>query len=59
MAKVRTGASVNRDIPAIALTSIGGERDERQAITAGYQVHVAKPIDIQELLSISSTLVET
>jgi PAS domain S-box-containing protein len=59
MAKVRTGASVNRGIPAIALTAYAGERDERQAITAGYQAHVAKPIDIQELLSISSTLVET
>jgi CheY-like chemotaxis protein len=58
MAKVRTEASVNRGIPAIALTAYAGERDERQAITAGYQAHVAKPIDIQELLTISSTLVE-
>jgi CheY-like chemotaxis protein len=34
-------------IPAIALTAYAGELDQRQAIAAGFQHHLAKPIDPQ------------
>ncbi len=57
LAEVRRGDSLNRKIPAIALTAYAGERDKSKAIAAGYQAHAAKPIDIQELLSTSSDLV--
>lgn len=32
-------------IPAIALTAYAGEYDQRQALKAGFQQHIAKPID--------------
>lgn len=56
MAELRTAASINQEIPAIALTAYAGESNKRQILAAGYQAHLVKPIDMQELLSISSTL---
>jgi PAS domain S-box-containing protein len=38
-----------RDIPAIALTAYAGEVDRRKALDAGYQVHLAKPVDPHQL----------
>ena len=38
-------ASKNRAIPAIALTAYAGDLDRTQALKAGFQHHVAKPID--------------
>ncbi len=35
--------------PAAALTALARSEDRRQALNAGYQVHVAKPIDPTEL----------
>ncbi|MFB2895223.1 ATP-binding protein [Aerosakkonemataceae cyanobacterium BLCC-F50] len=40
----------NRDIPAIALTAYAGETNQNQALTSGFQVHLAKPIEPQQLL---------
>lgn len=34
-----------RSVPAIALTAYAGEVDQQQAITAGFQHHISKPID--------------
>ncbi|XWK88472.1 MAG: response regulator [Phormidium sp.] len=49
--KVRTlPPESNRDIPAIALTAYTGETNQHQALTSGFQVHLAKPIDPQQLL---------
>lgn len=39
-------------IPAIALTAYAGELDQKLAISAGFQVHIAKPIDPEVLLAI-------
>jgi PAS domain S-box-containing protein len=57
MAEIRRGSSINQDIPAIALTAYAGERDQRKATSAGYQAHLAKPVDMQKLLTASSRLV--
>jgi signal transduction histidine kinase/ActR/RegA family two-component response regulator len=35
--------------PAIALTAYAGSEDVRKALSAGYQLHVAKPVDPTEL----------
>jgi PAS domain S-box-containing protein len=43
-------------IPAIALTAYAGENDYRQAISAGFQRHLAKPIEPQELLEVITEL---
>jgi CheY-like chemotaxis protein len=42
--------------PAIALTALAGEEDRRRALGAGFQMHLAKPVDIDRL---SAAVVET
>jgi CheY-like chemotaxis protein len=39
------------DIPAIALTGHAGARHSKQAAEAGYQRHIAKPLDLLALLT--------
>jgi two-component system, chemotaxis family, CheB/CheR fusion protein len=36
-------------IPALALTALAGEEDRQRALSAGFQMHVAKPVDIRRL----------
>ncbi|MBW4622008.1 MAG: response regulator [Cyanosarcina radialis HA8281-LM2] len=40
-----------RDIPAIALTAYAAEFDRHQALKAGFQQHMAKPIEPNELIA--------
>ncbi|HEY9663077.1 MAG TPA: ATP-binding protein, partial [Allocoleopsis sp.] len=40
-----------RMIPAIALTAYAGEQDRQQALAAGYQTHLSKPIESEALLA--------
>lgn len=48
--KVRLlGEPVSR-IPAIALTAFSHLEDRTQALLAGFQAHLAKPVDVQELI---------
>jgi CheY-like chemotaxis protein len=37
-------------VPAIALTAYAGEINQQQALQAGFQMHIAKPIDPDELV---------
>lgn len=37
-------------IPAIALTAYAGEFDRQQALKAGFQQHLSKPIALNELI---------
>ena len=46
------------EIPAIALTAYAGEYDQKQALAAGFQQHLSKPIEPEELVRAISTLVE-
>jgi signal transduction histidine kinase/DNA-binding response OmpR family regulator len=39
-------------IPAIALTAYAGIEDRARALAAGYQMHVAKPLEPEELLAV-------
>jgi len=39
-----------RDIPAIALTAYAMESDVERALAAGFDVHVAKPVDFELLV---------
>jgi PAS domain S-box-containing protein len=43
--------------PAIALTAFARSEDRTRAMLAGYQVHIAKPIEPQELVATVSSLV--
>jgi len=43
-------------IPAIALTAYARAQDRIRAIAAGYNTHVAKPVEIRELVSVVKCL---
>jgi PAS domain S-box-containing protein len=43
--------------PAIALTAFARSEDRTRALLAGYQIHLAKPIEPQELLATVASLV--
>ena len=42
--------------PAVALTAFARSEDRRRALMAGFQLHVAKPVDIAELLAVVSSV---
>ncbi len=43
-------------IPALALTAYATEQDQKQALAAGFQMHLAKPIDPAELVTVVAEL---
>jgi PAS domain S-box-containing protein len=43
-------------IPAAALTAFARSEDRRKALLAGYQMHVPKPVEINELATVVATL---
>ncbi|HEY9729172.1 MAG TPA: PAS domain S-box protein, partial [Chroococcales cyanobacterium] len=45
-------------IPAIALTAYAGEFDRRQALQVGFQKHMSKPVEPEELVKAIVNLVE-
>jgi len=47
----------NRDIPAIALTAYAGDANQQQILAAGFQAHLAKPIEPQHILDAIVTLI--
>ena len=44
------------DVPAVALTAFARTEDRRRALIAGYQSHVAKPVDAGELMAVVAML---
>lgn len=44
------------NIPAIALTAYAGETNQQQALAAGFQRHVAKPVEPEELIRVITSL---
>lgn len=50
MQQVRALSTEQRRIPAIALTAYAGEIDYQQAIAAGFQRHLSKPIEPEVLI---------
>ena len=40
---------VNKDLPGIALSGFGSERDVKQAREAGFSEHLTKPINFERL----------
>jgi signal transduction histidine kinase/ActR/RegA family two-component response regulator len=43
-------------LPAIALTAYAGSDDRRQALLAGFQMHLTKPVDADELVAVVASL---
>ncbi|MGB5962209.1 MAG: PAS domain-containing protein [Coleofasciculaceae cyanobacterium] len=48
-------SQANKQIPAIALTAYAGEYDQKQAILAGFQEHLSKPVDPEKLVQVIKT----
>ncbi|MFN2493414.1 MAG: ATP-binding protein [Pyrinomonadaceae bacterium] len=46
------------DVPAIALTAYARTEDRMRAFRAGYQMHVPKPVEIAELVTVAASLVD-
>jgi PAS domain S-box-containing protein len=55
--ELRSRGYTRQALPAIALTAFAGTKDRRRALLAGYQVHVAKPIDANTLTEAIAKLV--
>ena len=45
-----------RELPAAALTAFARPEDRKRAMLAGFQTHVAKPVDPDELVAVVATL---
>jgi signal transduction histidine kinase/ActR/RegA family two-component response regulator len=54
--QVRNLGHLAKDLPAVALTAFAHKDDRLRVLLAGFQVHVAKPIDPHELIAIVATL---
>jgi PAS domain S-box-containing protein len=54
--QVRSRGHHPRDLPAVALTAFAHKEDQRRALLAGFQVHLAKPADPHDLTVIIASL---
>jgi CheY-like chemotaxis protein len=52
----RIRRSGNKQLPAVALTALTRIEDRVKALAAGFQMHVAKPVEPAELIAVVSTL---
>jgi PAS domain S-box-containing protein len=54
--QVRQHEGRGRHVPAIALTAYARAQDRAHALSAGYNSHIAKPVEIRELVSVVKCL---
>lgn len=52
-------ARQGKHIPAIAITAYAREEDRLRALSAGFQCHLAKPVDLDELITTVVSCVDT
>jgi PAS domain S-box-containing protein len=55
--KIRTLPSEAAQLPAVALTAYATEKDRELALSAGYQIHLAKPVDPNHVVEAIARLV--
>jgi CheY-like chemotaxis protein len=53
---VRIRGKSSTQVPAAALTAFARSEDRRRAMLAGFQTHIAKPVDPAELLAVVASL---
>jgi CheY-like chemotaxis protein len=41
-----------QDIPAVAITAYAKDEDRERALSSGFQIYLAKPIELTELVSV-------
>jgi CheY-like chemotaxis protein len=56
--RLRTAGPGGGCIPAVALTGFASNQDRERALSAGFQAHLAKPVDLGVLLSVLLSLGE-
>jgi PAS domain S-box-containing protein len=56
MRRVRSMAGAVAEVPAAALTALARVEDRKRALMAGYQTHLAKPVDPSELVAMVASL---
>ncbi|NEQ28889.1 MAG: response regulator, partial [Microcoleus sp. SIO2G3] len=57
--RIRTlPAKLGGQIPAVALTAFAGESERNRALTAGFQMHISKPVEHAELVAAVVKLAE-
>jgi CheY-like chemotaxis protein len=57
MRALRASEPKGERVPALALTAFAQAEDRKRALLAGYQVHLAKPFDLDELLLLVAGLI--
>jgi signal transduction histidine kinase/CHASE1-domain containing sensor protein/CheY-like chemotaxis protein len=45
-------SSESRNIPAVAITAYAKEEDRQRALSSGFQIYLAKPVELTELVSV-------
>jgi PAS domain S-box-containing protein len=58
MIKRLRGLAAFKDVPAIALSGYASQKDAKTAIAAGFNAHVSKPVDPNELLTLVEGLLQ-
>jgi CheY-like chemotaxis protein len=53
---IRSTGHSAKELPAVALTAFAHKEERLRVLRAGFQVHVAKPIDPHELIAVVATL---
>jgi PAS domain S-box-containing protein len=55
--ETQRGVPLSQRLPAIALTALARAEDRVQALGAGFQMHVAKPVELAELVVVIESLI--
>jgi signal transduction histidine kinase/ActR/RegA family two-component response regulator len=50
--KIRALDKESQPIPAVAITAYAKEEDRNRALSSGFQVYIAKPVEVSELVSV-------
>jgi hypothetical protein len=56
ISRVRAMPGAAGRIPAVALTALARDEDRKRTLLAGYQVHISKPVDPAELVTVIAML---
>lgn len=54
--EVRRRGIPAEELPAVALTAFAHTDDAREAVSAGFQIHVPKPVNVSELMTVIARL---
>jgi PAS domain S-box-containing protein len=56
--EAKRGVKMSQEIPAIAMTGMAQSQDRMRALSSGFRMHLAKPVEPAELIIVIASLVE-